>query len=91
MLCNDLNVCFAEDKKIFRIDAEPVRSEADELTYSLHILVRYELEKAFVNGDISVDEIPAMFNAKMKEYFGLDVLSDDTGCLASPNNYMRLR
>ena len=58
-----------------------IRTEADELTYSLHILVRYELEKAFVNGDISVDEIPAMFNAKMKEYFGLDVLSDDTGCL----------
>lgn len=58
-----------------------IRTESDELTYCLHILVRYELEKAFVNGEISVDEVPALFNAKMKEYFGIDVPSDDLGCL----------
>lgn len=58
-----------------------IRTEADELTYCLHILVRYELEKAFVNGDITVDEIPALWNAKYKEYLGVDVPGDDMGCL----------
>ncbi|MBR1757561.1 MAG: carboxypeptidase M32 [Lachnospiraceae bacterium] len=63
--------------------AEPglIRMEADELTYGLHILVRYELEKAFVNGEITVDEVPAIWNAKYKEYLGLDVPDDEKGCL----------
>lgn len=58
-----------------------IRIEADELTYCLHILVRYELEKAFINGDITVDEIPALWNAKYKEYLGVDVPNDTQGCL----------
>lgn len=53
-----------------------IRTEADELTYSLHILIRYELEKAFINGDITVDKIPALWNAKYKEYLGIDVPND---------------
>ncbi len=57
------------------------RCEADELTYSLHVMIRYELEKAFINGDISVDEIPALWNAKYKEYLGVDVPNDAEGCL----------
>ena len=58
-----------------------IRTEADELTYSLHILIRYELEKQFINGEITVDEIPALWNAKYKEYLGLDVPDDAQGCL----------
>ena len=58
-----------------------VRTESDELTYGLHILVRYELEKAFVNGEITVDEVPALWDAKYKEYLGVDVPGDDVGCL----------
>ena len=58
-----------------------IRTEADELTYSLHILIRYELEKAFINGDITVDNIPALWNAKYKEYLGIDVPNDADGCL----------
>ena len=63
--------------------AEPclVRMEADELTYGIHIMIRYELEKAFVNGEITVDEIPALWNAKYQEYLGLDVPDDEKGCL----------
>ena len=57
------------------------RCDADELTYCLHILIRYELEKAFVNGEITVDEIPALWNAKYKEYLGVDVPDDASGCL----------
>jgi len=58
-----------------------IRCDADELSYSLHILIRYELEKAFINGEIGVDEIPALWNAKYKEYLGLDVPNDSQGCL----------
>ena len=58
-----------------------IRMDADELTYCVHILIRYELEKAFVNGEIGVDEIPALWNAKYKEYLGLDVPDDAQGCL----------
>lgn len=58
-----------------------IRTESDELTYCLHILIRYELEKAFVNGDITVDEIPALWNAKYKEYLGVEVPDDAQGCL----------
>ncbi|MBR1780027.1 MAG: carboxypeptidase M32 [Oscillospiraceae bacterium] len=58
-----------------------IRTEADELTYCIHILIRYEIEKAFVNGEITVDEIPALWNAKYKAYLGLDVPSDTVGCL----------
>lgn len=58
-----------------------IRMESDELCYCLHILVRYELEKAFVNGEISVSEIPALWNAKYKEYLGVDVPDDARGCL----------
>lgn len=58
-----------------------VRTEADELTYSIHIMIRYEIERDFINGKISVDDIPALWNAKYKEYLGVDVPSDDLGCL----------
>ncbi len=58
-----------------------IRIDADELSYCLHIMVRYELEKAFINGTIAVDEIPALWNAKYKEYLGLEVPNDSVGCL----------
>ena len=58
-----------------------IRTESDELSYCLHILIRFELEKAFINGEITVDEIPALWNAKYKEYLGVDVPDDTQGCL----------
>ena len=58
-----------------------IRTEADELTYCLHIMVRYELEKAFVNGEITVDEVPQRWKELYKEYLGVDVPGDDKGCL----------
>ncbi|MGX8692432.1 MAG: carboxypeptidase M32 [Clostridia bacterium] len=58
-----------------------IRTEADELSYCLHIMIRYELEKAFINGEITVDEIPALWNAKYKEYLGIEVPNDTEGCL----------
>ncbi len=63
--------------------AEPglIRMEADELTYCLHILIRYELEKDLVNGNIGADEVPALWNAKYREILGLEVPDDASGCL----------
>ena len=58
-----------------------IRTEADELSYCLHILVRYELEKAMLNGELGVDEIPARWNAKYKEYLGIEPPDDRQGCL----------
>lgn len=58
-----------------------IRTEADELTYALHVCIRYELEKALINGEMSVDEIPGRWNALYKEYLGIDVPDDARGCL----------
>ncbi len=63
--------------------AEPslIRIEADELTYSLHIIVRYEIEKALFAGDITVAELPAVWRELYKKYLGVDVPDDTRGVL----------
>lgn len=58
-----------------------IRTDADELTYSFHILIRYELEKRLINGSLSVDDLPAEWNKLYKEYLGIDVPSDSVGVL----------
>ncbi len=58
-----------------------IRIEADELTYSFHIMVRYELEKRLIAGELSVEELPAAWNAMYKEYLGVDVPNDAQGVL----------
>lgn len=64
-------------------EAKPslIRIEADELTYSLHIIIRYELEKALIQGTLSVDDLPEAWNELYKEYLGLDVPSNAKGVL----------
>jgi carboxypeptidase Taq len=57
------------------------RVEADELTYNLHIILRFEFEKALIDGSMSVSDIPEAWNASMKELLGVDVPSDADGCL----------
>ncbi|MBO4832348.1 MAG: carboxypeptidase M32 [Oscillospiraceae bacterium] len=58
-----------------------IRMEADELSYCLHIMIRYELEKALVNGEITADDVPALWNRKYREYLGVEVPDDAQGCL----------
>ena len=57
--------------------------EADEVTYTMHVILRYEIEKGLINGDITVDEVPALWNKKMAEYLGDDNVppTDAQGCL----------
>ncbi len=64
-----------------RVECSLVRTEADELTYSLHVMVRYEIEKALVYGQIEAKDIPFEWNRLYKEYLGVDVPSDKEGCL----------
>jgi carboxypeptidase Taq len=58
-----------------------IRVEADEVTYNLHILVRFEIEQAFFGGDLLPKDIPAAWNEKFKSYFNLQPPDDAKGCL----------
>lgn len=58
-----------------------IRIEADEMTYPLHIIVRYEIEKGLINDDIQVKDLPAVWNQKMQEYLGVTPENDSQGVL----------
>ncbi len=58
-----------------------IRTEADELTYPLHIMVRYELEKALIHGDLAVQDLPGAWNAQYREVLGLTPPTDTEGVL----------
>ncbi|WP_066504007.1 carboxypeptidase M32 [Abyssisolibacter fermentans] len=58
-----------------------IRTEADELTYSLHIMVRYEIEKMLFNDEIQVKDLPQVWNQKMQEYLGIVPQNDAEGVL----------
>ena len=68
-------------RAVNRSEASLIRTEADELTYPMHILVRYELEKALVEGDLTVAQLPQAWDAKMREYLGVEVPDDAHGVL----------
>lgn len=58
-----------------------IRVEADEVTYGLHIILRFELEQALVTGQLRVSDLPDAWNAKMEEYLGLTPPNDAQGVL----------
>ncbi|MCR4938549.1 MAG: carboxypeptidase M32 [Treponemataceae bacterium] len=58
-----------------------IRTEADEFTYTFHIIIRYEIEKAIVNDGLSVDELPALWKKKYEEYLGVKPQNDREGIL----------
>ena len=58
-----------------------IRIEADELTYSLHVMIRYEIEKLLFEGKIEVEELPKIWNEKIKNYLGIDVPNNAKGVL----------
>lgn len=58
-----------------------IRIEADELTYSLHVLVRYELEKQMINGKVKVEDLPKKWNSLMSKYVGKKPSTDQEGIL----------
>ena len=58
-----------------------IRTESDELYYHFHVLIRYELEKELIEGTLEVDDLDKVWNAKYKEYLGIDVPDDNHGIL----------
>ncbi|WP_412860252.1 carboxypeptidase M32 [Cytobacillus horneckiae] len=58
-----------------------IRIEADELTYPLHIMIRYEIEKGLFNDEIQVEELPQIWNQKYEEYLGIKPDNDGVGVL----------
>ena len=58
-----------------------IRTEADELTYANHVMIRYEIEKQLIGGTLEVKDVPAEWNRLYKEYLGIDVPNDKMGCL----------
>lgn len=58
-----------------------IRVEADELTYPLHVILRYKIEREFIEGLLPVQDIPTEWNKAMKDMLGVDVPSDAKGCL----------
>jgi carboxypeptidase Taq len=58
-----------------------IRVEADEVTYNLHIIIRFELEQALISGELSVADLPAAWNAKYQQYLGLEPPNDSDGVL----------
>jgi carboxypeptidase Taq len=68
-------------KSINTIEPSLIRIESDEVTYNVHIIVRFEIEEALINGRMKVEDIPAVWNAKMKEYLGVEPSHDAEGCL----------
>ncbi len=63
------------------VEPSLIRTEADELTYSLHVIIRYEIEKALINGEIEVKDLPQIWNKKYKEYLGVEPQNDAEGVL----------
>ncbi len=68
-------------RAINKVHPSYIRVEADELTYALHIILRFELEQEMLNGDLSAAELPAAWNAKMESLLGVTPPTDTLGCL----------
>jgi carboxypeptidase Taq len=64
-----------------RVKPTHIRVEADEATYNLHIILRFEIEQRLVSGELAVADLPAAWNARFEELFQIPVPDDARGCL----------
>jgi carboxypeptidase Taq len=65
-----------------RVKPDFIRVDADELTYPAHVILRYEIERALIDGEIEADDIPALWDEKMQAYLGVDTKGNfKNGCL----------
>jgi carboxypeptidase Taq len=74
----------AEDdfyRAINRVQPSPIRVEADEVTYNLHVMLRFELETQLIDGSLAVADVPEAWNAGMDDLLGFAPASDADGCL----------
>jgi len=68
-------------KGINKVQPSLIRTEADELTYHFHVMIRYEIEKMLIEGSIKTADIPAYWNEHYQKYLGVTVPDDKQGCL----------
>ena len=65
-----------------RVISGHIRVDADEVTYPAHIILRYEIERALIEGEIECEDIPALWDAKMQELLGIDTRGNfKDGCM----------
>ncbi len=68
-------------KYIRKICPTQIRVESDEVTYDLHIIIRFEIEKSLIEGSLKTSEVPELWNQKYKDYLGIEIKKDSLGCL----------
>src|SRR3989440_1931088 len=68
-------------KAVNRVQPSFIRVEADEATYGLHVILRFELEQQLIEGTLPIRELPEAWNARYREYLGLEVTDDAVGVL----------
>ena len=68
-------------KLVTRVKPSFIRVDADEVTYPLHILLRFEIEEAIIEGNLKAMDLPDYWNSKMQEYLGISPTTDSEGCL----------
>jgi carboxypeptidase Taq len=64
-----------------RVECSLIRTKADEVTYPLHVILRFEIEKELMEGSLEIRDIPERWNTAMKEAFGIVPATDTEGCL----------
>jgi len=68
-------------KAVNTVKPSLIRVEADEGTYNMHVMVRFEMERALLSGSMKVNDVPGEWNKRYKDYLGIDVPDDRRGCL----------
>ncbi|MGD6853233.1 MAG: carboxypeptidase M32 [Candidatus Bathyarchaeia archaeon] len=68
-------------RAVNRVECSKIRIEADEVTYNIHIIIRFELERDLFAGKIKIDELPAVWNQKYADYLGVEVENDAEGVM----------
>lgn len=68
-------------KGVNRVEASLIRTEADEVSYGLHVILRFELESALIKGSLAVEDLPGAWNEAMRQTLGVEVPDDVRGCL----------
>jgi carboxypeptidase Taq len=68
-------------KLLTRVTPSLIRVDADEVTYPLHVIFRFEIEEALIEGSIKAKDLPALWNEKMQAYLGITPTTDAMGCM----------
>ena len=68
-------------RAVNRIKPSFIRVESDEVTYTLHIILRFELEQQLIDGTLAVEDVPEAWNSRFEEFFGIKLDNDANGCL----------